>query len=117
MAGTKRQERFSKTTGFVQKNHPHPVTSCGRRRAYMHGESPLKQKKKYNIGEGFMNPPYRDNVKRQKAGVPFEKRQGYHGYKNFKSNIEHDDQSKEAARKRGELCKKCDNRKGNCKCK
>ena len=85
MAGTKRQERFSKTTGFVQKNHPHPVTSCGRRRAYMHGESPLKQKKKDNIGEGFMNPPYRDNVKRQKAGVPFEKRQGYHGYNNFKS--------------------------------
>mgnify|MGYP003137295387 CR=1 FL=1 len=32
--GTKRQERFKPTTGFVQKNHPFPVTSCGRRRPF-----------------------------------------------------------------------------------
>ena len=41
MKGTKRQERFKKTSGYVQKNHPFPVTSCGRRR-------PLNQKLKYN---------------------------------------------------------------------
>ena len=42
MGGTKRQDRFPKTEGFVQNGHPHPVTSCGRRRPYMH--SPLPQK-------------------------------------------------------------------------
>ena len=70
-------------------------------------------KPKDNIGEGFMQPPYKKPV------GPTEKAKGYHGYKNFKSNIsnvEHDDQSKESARKRGELCAKCDNRKGNCIC-
>ena len=41
MKGTKRQERFKKTKGYVQKNHPFPVTSCGRRR-------PLNKKLKYN---------------------------------------------------------------------
>jgi hypothetical protein len=35
-------------------------------------------------GEGFMNPPYKDTVKGTR---PYAKRQGYHGYKNFKSNI------------------------------
>jgi hypothetical protein len=44
MKGTKRQERFKKSTGFIQKNHPFPVTSCGRRR-------PLNQKLKYNKGK------------------------------------------------------------------
>jgi hypothetical protein len=39
--GTKRQERFKKSTGYIQKKHPFPVTSCGRRR-------PLNQKLKYN---------------------------------------------------------------------
>ena len=70
-------------------------------------------KPKDNIGEGFMNPPYKKPV------GPTEKAKGYHGFKNFKSNIsnvEHDDQSKESARLRGELCAKCDNRKGNCVC-
>jgi len=74
-------------------------------------KSPMKQSD--NIGEGFMKPPY----KKANPYAPYEKRQGYHGFKNFKSNIEHDDQSKESARKRGELCAKCDNRKGNCTCK
>lgn len=41
MKGTKRQERFKKSTGYAQKKHPFPVTSCGRRR-------PLNQKLKYN---------------------------------------------------------------------
>ena len=35
-------------------------------------------------GTGFMNPPYKDTVKGTR---PYAKRQGYHGYKNFKSNI------------------------------
>jgi len=42
--GTKRQERFKPSTGYVQKNHPHPVTSCGRRRPFMH-DSPLSMRK------------------------------------------------------------------------
>ena len=33
-------------------------------------------------GEGFMQPPYKDTVKGTR---PYAKRQGYHGYKNFKS--------------------------------
>ena len=41
MAGTKQQKRFNKSSGYTQKNHPHPVTSCGRRRAYMHGKAPI----------------------------------------------------------------------------
>jgi hypothetical protein len=40
--GTKRQERFKPTTGFVQKNHPFPVTSCGRRRSFTTTENPPK---------------------------------------------------------------------------
>jgi len=34
--GTKRQERFKESTGFKQENNPFPVTSCGRRRPFMH---------------------------------------------------------------------------------
>ena len=60
-----------------------------------HNASPLKNanfryqdvrqrdKKKTNtVGTGFMNPPYKDTVKGTR---PYAKRQGYHGYKNFKS--------------------------------
>jgi hypothetical protein len=37
MAGSSRQNKmFKKSKGYVQKNHPYKVTSCGRRRAYMH---------------------------------------------------------------------------------
>ena len=44
--GKKRQERFkrvSKSRGYTQVNHPHEITSCGRRRAFMQ-----KKKKKNN---------------------------------------------------------------------
>ena len=41
-------------------------------------------KKRTTSGTGFMNPPYKDTVKGTR---PYAKRQGYHGYKNFKSNI------------------------------
>ena len=71
------------------------------------------KKSPLNQGEGFMHPPY----KKPNPWGPYEKRQGYHGFKNFKSNIEHDDQSKESAKKRGELCPKCGKRKGHCVCK
>ena len=47
-----------------------------------HGKS---KKKLDHVGTGFMNPPYKDTVKSQKSGVPYEKRQGYHVYKNFDS--------------------------------
>ena len=40
MAGTKRQNRFAKASGYRQDGHPYPVTSCGRRRAYMHNKKP-----------------------------------------------------------------------------
>jgi len=38
MLGSKRQNKmFEKSKrGYVQKKHPYPVTSCGRRRAFMH---------------------------------------------------------------------------------
>jgi len=42
-------------------------------------------------GEGFMNPPYKDTVKGTR---PYAKRQGYHGYKNFKSNLASTDGNK-----------------------
>jgi len=32
-----------------------------------------------------MNPPHKDTVKLQKSGVPYGKRQGYHGFKNSDS--------------------------------
>tara|TARA_R100001510_G_scaffold8113_1_gene6273 strand:+ start:95 stop:214 length:120 start_codon:yes stop_codon:yes gene_type:complete len=35
MTGTNRQKRFKVTRGYVQKNNPNPVTSCGRRRAFL----------------------------------------------------------------------------------
>tara|TARA_R100000700_G_scaffold34207_1_gene42167 strand:- start:29 stop:199 length:171 start_codon:yes stop_codon:yes gene_type:complete len=41
--GTKRQERFKKSnTGYIQKNNPFPVTSCGRRRTLMMTNKPVK---------------------------------------------------------------------------
>ena len=37
MAGSARQNKmFKKTKGYVQKNNPNTVNSCGRRRPYMH---------------------------------------------------------------------------------
>ena len=50
--GTKRQERFKPSTGYVQENHPHPVTSCGRRRSFMQDDSPLAKLRKTTRGKG-----------------------------------------------------------------
>ena len=37
MAGSKRQNKmFKKSKGYIQKSNPNKVTSCGRRRPYMH---------------------------------------------------------------------------------
>jgi len=47
-----------------------------------------KKPVKNTVGEGFMNPPYK-----YPAG-PTEKRKGYHGYKNFDSNIEKKEDAK-----------------------
>tara|TARA_R100001594_G_scaffold49710_1_gene82718 strand:- start:62 stop:991 length:930 start_codon:yes stop_codon:yes gene_type:complete len=44
-----------------------------------------QQKANKNVGEGFMHPPYKDTASGTK---PYAKRQGYHGYKDFDSNIE-----------------------------
>jgi len=48
-------------------------------------ESEYKKRgiKNPNTGKGFMNPPYRG----PEGKGPTEKRQGYHGFKNFKSNL------------------------------
>jgi len=46
--------------------------------------SKIIKKKTNAVGTGFMQPPYKDTVKGTR---PYAKRQGYHGYKNFKSNI------------------------------
>ena len=46
-------------------------------------ENDKKMLKNDGIGEGFMNPPYRG----PKGKGPREKRQGYHGYENFTSNL------------------------------
>jgi len=47
MPGSKKQNSmFESTTGYVQKNNPSPITSCGRRR------SPLLQTNKRTKGEG-----------------------------------------------------------------
>ena len=35
------EHRFNPSTGYKQKGHPHPVTSCGRRRSFM--TSPLNK--------------------------------------------------------------------------
>jgi len=43
-----------------------------------------EMKKLKRSGTGFMKPPYKDTVKGTR---PYAKRQGYHGYKNFESNI------------------------------
>lgn len=52
-------------------------------------KSPVKDKgeKGKGVGTGYMNPPYKDTVKAQKAGAPYAKRQGYHGFKDFDSNV------------------------------
>ena len=45
---------FKPSTGYVQKGHPHPVTSCGRRRSFMQEEdSPLEKRiRKTTKGKG-----------------------------------------------------------------
>ena len=54
---------------------------------YQNDLKAIKRENLDHIGTGFMNPPYKDTVKRQKQGVPYAKRQGYHGFKNFDSVI------------------------------
>jgi len=51
--------------------------------------APTKDKgeKGKGVGTGYMNPPYKDKVAAQKTGTPYAKRQGYHGFKNFESNV------------------------------
>ena len=47
-------------------------------------KKPQKKKKLDHIGKPYMRPPYKDTA----VGTrPYEKRQGYHGYKDFDSII------------------------------
>ena len=62
MPGTHRQNSmFKKTKGFVQKNNPFPVTSCGRRRTLMMTDSPV------NLNE---DSPLEKRKKRKKSNEP-----------------------------------------------
>ena len=62
MPGTHRQNSmFKKTKGFVQKNNPFPVTSCGRRRTLMMTDSPI------NLNE---DSPLEKRKKRKKSNEP-----------------------------------------------
>ena len=47
--------------------------------------SPAKQPKELDhVGKPYMRPPYKDRA----SGIrPYEKRQGYHGFKDFESII------------------------------
>ena len=47
-------------------------------------EDKKNKKKKPSKGKGFMKPPYKDTVKGTR---PYAKRQGYHGYTDFTSNV------------------------------
>ena len=75
------------------KQHPKKSTESAHgqlgdaKREYQDDLKASKKKKLDLIGTGFMRPPYKDTVKRQKQGVPYAKRQGYHGYKDFDSSI------------------------------
>ena len=51
-----------------------------------------KAENKANLGEGFMRPPYKKQV------GPTEKRSGYHGYKNSKSNLDSKQEKAEDAK-------------------
>jgi len=73
------------------KQHPKKSTESAHgqlndaEREYQEDLKAVKRENLDHIGTGFMNPPYKDTVKEQKSGVPYEKRQGYHGFKNFSS--------------------------------
>ena len=49
MPGSQRQNNmFESTTGYVQKNNPSPITSCGRRRSPLHKDFDIKSEKEKN---------------------------------------------------------------------
>jgi hypothetical protein len=60
MLGSEKQNNMFKTSkrGYVQKNHPYPITSCGRRRPFMmrdndieNSSSPLEKRKRKKSNE------------------------------------------------------------------
>ena len=53
-------------------------------REYQDDLKAAKKKKLDHIGKPYMRPPYKDTA----SGIrPYEKRQGYHGFKDFDSII------------------------------
>ena len=61
MPGTERQNSmFQKSRGYVQKNNPFPVTSCGRRRSLMVTDSPID----------LNDSPLEKRKKRKKSNEP-----------------------------------------------
>ena len=89
---------MGKTSKADQPNFPKGSTHYRDPKKKINFASPVKEKKvtktknkkpltkkKNTIGEGFMNPPYKDTVYGTR---PYAKRQGYHGYKNFKSILD-----------------------------
>ena len=60
MLGSEKQNNMFKTSkrGYVQKNHPYPITSCGRRRPFLmrdndieNSSSPLEKRKRKKSNE------------------------------------------------------------------
>ena len=61
MPGTERQNSmFQKSRGYIQKNNPFPVTSCGRRRSFMVTDSPID----------LNDSPLEKRKKRKKSNEP-----------------------------------------------
>ena len=79
------QKEWTRTNKNWKKMKKSPAKQKVDPDAHRSNKKPQKKKKLDHIGTGFMRPPYKDTVKLQKQGVPYEKRQGYHGFKNFDS--------------------------------
>ena len=75
---------------------------------------PIDPKKKWeaNINQNYKGPGGRNDSDKVMRGLG----PGFKNSPTKQKEIDKDDQSKEAAKKRGELCLKCENRKGDCTC-
>tara|TARA_R110001592_G_scaffold76004_11_gene229764 strand:+ start:793 stop:1041 length:249 start_codon:yes stop_codon:yes gene_type:complete len=71
MAGTKNQmNRFAKVSNdsYRQKGHPYAVTSCGRRRSYMH-DSPNKFKGANSKNSSCWPGYHKEGTKKSPSGA------------------------------------------------
>lgn len=98
MAKTYEKHLELKKKGYGHTKPKSPAKLFKKRKA----KSPVKDKgeKGKGVGTGYMNPPYKDTVKAQKAGAPYAKRQGYHGFKDFDSNVKPEASGNEKTKKK-----------------